>query len=297
MNSSPEISVVIPTHKRADTLKQCLDHLEKQSIADKLQVIVVSDGHDEKTSQLFTKHSWNMAVEFMEIPKAQQGVARNRGLEKAKAHTCLLIGDDIFLQPDACEAHLVIHSVGSSNEYAHHSTVAVLGYTTWDPKLEISPVMQWLEKSGWQFGYPMLRPYAMKFIPKAMQHRFSYTSHISLPTDIAKDVPFLEDVSLYGWEDIEWGIRLRDAGIRLFYNDTAKAYHHHHMTLDQSLERMHTLGKSIVHISSKVGSMDRMPPWWKRLILHMLIMSNPRSLTSKHRRAFLQGIADAKRAE
>ncbi|PIQ76976.1 hypothetical protein COU78_06515 [Candidatus Peregrinibacteria bacterium CG10_big_fil_rev_8_21_14_0_10_49_24] len=297
MNSPPEISVIIPTHKRADTLQTCLEHLEKQSIAEKLQVIVVSDGHDDATAKLFARNSWDLAVEFLEIPKAQQGVARNRGLEKAKAPICLFIGDDIFLQQDACEAHLVMHSVGSSDEYAHHGAVAVLGHTTWDPDVSITPVMRWLEESGWQFGYPKIQPYAMSFVPANMQHRFTYTSHISLPTDIARDIAFAEDVSLYGWEDIEWGMRLRDAGIRLFYNDTAKALHHHHITLSQSLERMHTLGKSIVYIAKKVPSMDRMPPWWKRQIMRILILSNPGSLTAQHRRAFLQGIAEAKKDE
>lgn len=258
---------------------------------------MVGDGHDAETAALFKAPSWHTDVQYMEIKKAQQGVARNRGLEKAKAPICLFIGDDIFLHHDACEAHLVIHSVGSSDEYAHHGTVAVLGHTTWDPELTVTPVMQWLEKSGWQFGYPKIQPYAMSFVPKEIQHRFTYTSHISLPTDIARDIPFAEDLSLYGWEDIEWGMRLRDAGIRLFYNDTAKAFHHHHITLPQSLERMHTLGKSIVHISKNVPSMDRMPPWWKRQIMRMLILSNPRSLTAQHRRAFLQGIADAKKVE
>jgi hypothetical protein len=41
----------------------------------------------------------------------------------------------------------------------------VLGYTTWDPDLEINPTMKWLEKSGWQFGYPKLKNYEKNLIP------------------------------------------------------------------------------------------------------------------------------------
>tara|TARA_Y100000310_G_scaffold343315_1_gene450355 strand:- start:643 stop:1536 length:894 start_codon:yes stop_codon:yes gene_type:complete len=295
MNSSPELSVIIPTHKRADTLKECLQRLEKQSVAEKLEVIVVSDGHDDNTAALFENSTWRIPVEFMEIDKAQQGVARNRGVEKAQAPTCLFIGDDIFLQEDACEAHLMIHGFAASDEFAHHGTTAVLGFTTWDADVGITPVMQWLEQSGWQFGYPQIKSYAMGFIPKKAQHRFTYTSHISLPTSVAKDIPFREDVSLYGWEDIEWGVRLRDAGVRLFYNDTAKALHHHHMTLEQSLERMNTLGKSIVEMTKDVPSLDRLPSWWKRLLFNVLIALTPKSLVSQHRKAFLQGIDDAEK--
>jgi len=293
MNSPPELSVIIPTHKRAKILEQCLKHLEDQTIAGKLEVIVVSDGHDEETAELFEKTDWNIPVEYMEISKAQQGVARNCGVGGAHAPTCLFIGDDIFLEKDACEAHLVIHSFAESDEFAHHGITAVLGYTTWDPDLKITPVMRWLEKSGWQFGYPSIKSYAMKFLPKKTQHRYTYTSQLSLPTAVVKDVPFSEDVSLYGWEDIEWGIRLRDAGVRLFYNDTAKAFHHHHIALKESLERMETLGKSIVQITDKVPSLDRLPPWWKKLVFKILIAISPRSFSSQHRKAFLQGIKEA----
>lgn len=294
MNSPPELSVIIPTHKRADILEQCLKHLEKQTSADKIEVIVVSDGHDDNTARLFDNPAWRIPVKFFEINKAQQGVARNRGVEEARSSTCLFLGDDIFLQEDACEAHLVIHSFAASDEFAHHGTAAVLGYTTWDPEVKITPVMRWLEKAGWQFGYPQIQPYAMGFIPKKTQHRFTYTSHISVPTAVAKDIPFQEDVTLYGWEDIEWGVRLRSAGVRIFYNDTAKALHHHHITTEESLERMETLGKSIVHLTKTVPDLDRLPPWWKQWAYRSLMAISPKSFASRHRKAFLQGIAEAK---
>ena len=53
---NPKLSVVIPTYKRAETLKQCLEHLSKQTVAKEMEVIVVSDGHDEKTAVLLDKY-------------------------------------------------------------------------------------------------------------------------------------------------------------------------------------------------------------------------------------------------
>lgn len=293
MHSHPELSVIIPTHKRAGILRRCLEHIEAQSIAKQLEVVVVSDGHDDETAALFAKPSWHVPVRFLEIEKAQQGVARNRGVAQAKANTCLFIGDDIFLQKDACEAHLMIHALAESDEFAHHGTTAVLGYTTWDPALSITPVMEWLEQSGWQFGYPAIAQYAMRYLPPEIQHRYTYTSHISLPTEIARDIPFRQDVLLYGWEDIEWGTRLKAAGVRLFYEDTAKAHHHHAITLEESLRRMETLGKSAVRVSELVPGFDRMPPPWKRIAYRIAILLRPRSLASLHRKAFLRGISGA----
>jgi len=231
MCAMPSLSVIIPTHERAEILVRCLEHLERQTIAGQLEVIVVSDGHDAKSSSLLAKKTWRVPLQFFEIEKSQQGVARNRGVARASSPLILFIGDDIFLEPNACEVHLRTHE-----QLAAHGqkNAAVLGFTTWDPACGITPVMRWLEESGWQFGYPAIQQYTRAFLPISIQERFSYTSHISLPTETARLTPFREDLSLYGWEDIEWGMRLRELSVGLFYEPNAKALHAHHLTLEDS---------------------------------------------------------------
>jgi glycosyltransferase involved in cell wall biosynthesis len=275
---TPRLSVVIPTYKRGAILRQCLDHLSKQTIAKDLEVIVVSDGEDAETAAVVKTHA---RATFLQIPKTQQGVARNKGLEHATAPLTLFIGDDIFLAPEACETH--VHAHANTNEEA-----AVLGFTTWDPSLKITPVMRWLEATGWQFGYPMLEPYRGTFVPEEMQHRFTYTSHISLPTVIAKRTPFREDVTLYGWEDIEWGLRLRKAGVTLWYEPASTAYHHHPMTMEQSLKRMEELGESAVFLTKIAPELDRLPRGWKRIAYHVLAVLP--TMRGKHAAAFMRGI-------
>ncbi len=277
-----QLSIIIPTYRRAEVLAKCLRHIEEQTVADELEVIVVSDGHDPATAQVFEKSDWKIPVKFFEIEKSQQGVARNRGVQESSTERCLFIGDDIFLAPDACEKH-------GSTELTMTQPKAILGFTTWDPEVEITPVMKWLEASGWQFGYPMIEQYAHKQIPTPLQHRFTYTSNISLPTEVAKKFPFRTDVSLYGWEDIEWGMRLRDAGVSLIYEPDAKALHHHHITLEDSLARMETLGRSVIILKKKVTELDRVPTGWK-LLAYKLSALLP-TMSGKHRKAFLRGMA------
>jgi len=283
----PSLSIIIPTHNRAKILEECLKHIEKQTIRGVLEVIVVSDGPDEEAGKVCKEQKWDMPVEFLEIEKSQQGVARNRGIEKAQASRTLFIGDDIFLTPKACEKHICAH-IKQAEEDGPLS-MAVLGYTTWDPSVSVTPTMKWLERSGWQFGYPLIEAYAKNFIPKPIQHRFTYTSHISFPTDIAKEHPFREDVSLYGWEDVEWGERLKNVPLKLFYEPEAKAFHHHPISLDQSLERMKTLGRSVIHFPH----LDRHPTGLKRIAYE--IASLLPTMSGKHRKAFLKGLKSKKR--
>lgn len=284
LNRMKDLSVIIPTHRRPDILAECLRRLEQQTIADRIEAIVVSDGRDEATDALFSSRTWNIPVTYFAIEKAQQGVARNRGTERASAPLCLFIGDDAYLEPDACRIHLESHA---------HDPTAVLGFTTWDPAAGITDIMRWLEKSGWQFGYPMIERHRDALVPAAVQHRFSYTINISIPTETALEIPFPEHVNLYGWEDVLWGLDLAAAGVPLLYRPSAVALHHHHMEEEDSLRRMHTLGRSVVAMSDVRPNFDRMPRGVKRIALRALALLP--TTAGRHRKAFLQGIADAQK--
>ncbi len=279
----PALSIVIPTYKRAPILRECLQRIEAQTIKDRIEVIIISDGHDDETAALFNKHTQYAIpnTQFFEIPKSQQGVARNRGIERATGNIILLIGDDIFLAPDACEAHLRAHQQLQTSS-------AVLGYTEWDPAMDITPVMKWLDKTGWQFGYPLLHTYIHSYIPQNIQHRFSYTSHISLPREVALKFPFREDVTLYGWEDIEWGWRLSQSGIPLYYEPNANAFHHHRMTLADSLRRMETLGTSATIVEKMNPELHLVPHGIKRMGYRLSSLLP--TTKGRHAGAFLRGV-------
>ncbi len=263
-------------------MAECLKRLQKQTVVQDIEVIVVSDGPDAETKKIVEDASFF----YFDTPKSQQGIARNEGVKHAKSKYVLFIGDDIFLEKNACEIHLdkfMNRYPVTANDFA------VLGFTTWDPACEINEVMRWLETSGWQFGYPMLATYKNSYIPSDIQHKFTYTSHISLPLEVAQKFPFRSDVSLYGWEDIEWGIRLRDAGIKLLYEPDAKGLHHHHIEMEDSLKRMETLGRSAKEIAKISPAFDRVPKGWKLLVYR--ILAKLPTMSGSHRKAFLRGLS------
>lgn len=285
------LSVIIPTYKRAELLKSCLEYVERQTVKDLLEIIVVSDGHDDATAEMMKEWKGTIPVQFTEVPKSQQGVARNKGVTMASTPLVLFVGDDILLTPGACEAHLKAHETLKTKG---RSDSAVLGFTTWDPTREVTPVMEWLEKSGWQFGYPHIKPYSQDFIPPERQHLYTYTSQISIPTDLAKKFPFKEDLSLYGWEDILWGKELELAGIHLYYEPDAVAHHRHSITLEESVNRMYVLGKSAVITGQKYPILDRVPHGLK-VLAYWWFGSFP-TIRGAHRRAFLKGVREAQKA-
>jgi GT2 family glycosyltransferase len=282
----PALSVVIPTHKRGMLLGECLKRLERQTMKERMEVVVVSDGAMDKETQQLAKETFQIPVIFTEVPKSQQGAARNQGVRMANGEIVLFIGDDIVVDENACAAHLEAHRNAGKNP------CAVLGFITWDKSLPITPVMRWLERTGWQFGFPSIARFAHRFVPRDIQHSYTYTSNISVPLDIARTLPFKEGLSLYGWEDVEWGLRLKREGIPLFYEPNAKAEHHHPMTLEDSLKRMETLGRSAVSFQKEEPDLRIVPYGWKLAAYHLL--SYIPTLRGRHAKAFLAGIRRGK---
>lgn len=277
----PLLSVIIPTHNRPEILQKCIAHLAAQTIVDDIEVIVIDDTHNAKPT-------FQMEVDYITVPPCHQGAARNIGTKKARASTVLFLGDDMLLTPDACQKHLRVHT-------HHRPPIAVLGLVDWDPACGVTKTMRWLMRSGWQFGYGKLKEYANVFLPISIQPYFSYTSQISIGKDIALRTPFREDVNLYGWEDIEWGMRIRQMGVRLFFEPKAKALHHHHIELEDSLKRMETLGRSAVEMEKLIKGFDRVPKGLKRIGYEISALLP--TMTGKHRAAFLRGIRMANRGK
>ncbi len=234
-----KLSVIIPTHNRAEILKTCLEKVLAQKGVD-FEVIVVDDGSTDNTESVMReviRQSDNVA--YIKQPVSHQGVARNRGMQLAKGDVIVFIGDDIFVEPDFLQKHHDRHTEHSDEN------VVVLGHTTWDPNLEINSYMKFLEISGWQFGYSFLNP---GMIGKAEPFKFFYTSNVSLKKSFFEKEKFDEDFTCYGWEDIELGYRLwKDHGMEIYYEPEAKAYHHHIIQPSDLPKKMRAVGRSAVH--------------------------------------------------
>ncbi len=281
----PSLSVLIPTHHRPQVLSTCLEYLAKQTIADELEIIIIHDGQDDNdTKKVIERWMSGLPIAYHAIPKSQQGVARNKALTYVTTDICLIIGDDTFLEPSACEKHLMFHNSCST-------PTALLGHVTWDPALEINDVMRFLESSGWQFAYEKMEDYDGQTIPFERQPYWTYTIHLSLPTAVFKKHQFHEQATMYGWEDTEWGSRLRNDGISMVYRSDITGLHHHYHDLKSSLRRMRTVGRCAPYWQQLVPNL-RIVPSGLRLLKFRLKSLLP-TLDGKHRKAFLEGLKSA----
>lgn len=96
----PKISVIIPTWNSANTLKQCLDSVFRQSFQN-FEVIVVDDGSTDDTSRVLEPYHSRLRV----IQQENRGsnVARNRGWREAKGEFLIFLDSDMTLGDDCFE--------------------------------------------------------------------------------------------------------------------------------------------------------------------------------------------------
>lgn len=275
-----KLSVIIPTHNRADILRICLEKLlapahsgtgGQQGV--EFEVIVVDDGSIDDTKRVVsnfqfsifksqTNHNSQISnLKYIHQPASHQAAARNRGVKEAAGDIIVFIGDDIFAEPDFLMKH--------HDRHIEHpeQNVVVLGYTTWDPALEITPYMKFLERSGWQFGYRFLKP---GFIDRSDAFKFFYTSNISLKKSFFERETFNENFCFYGWEDIELGYRLqKHHDMKLFYEPGAIAYHHHFFDESGLKKKMRNVGKSAVHFQRLQPDVQILPRGLKAFVLKL----------------------------
>jgi glycosyltransferase involved in cell wall biosynthesis len=266
-----KLSVVIPTHNRAGILKTCLEKIIAQQGVD-FEVIIVDDGSTDKTEEIIKQfinpvgaidqsRLQGTGIRYIKQSASHQAIARNRGVKEAIGDIIVFIGDDIFVEPDFLMKHHDRHT-----EYPDENVV-VLGYTTWDPSIEINAYMRFLESSGWQFGYRFLHP---KFIGRADPYKFFYTSNISLKKSFFEKERFNEDFVFYGWEDIELGYRLwKHHDMKIYYEPQAIAYHHHVILESGLAEKMKNIGKSAVHFQQLQPDIRIIPMGLKAIILKL----------------------------
>ncbi|MFC1655351.1 glycosyltransferase family 2 protein [Patescibacteria group bacterium] len=268
-----QATVIIPTYNRADILKECLEKLLKQDfVKNEFEIIVVDDGSTDNTKEVLEEFEKKSKVQFKALHQKNQGqgIARNYALRYAQGKIVILIGDDLMVLPDFVKQHVQYHRrFNKPNE-------AVLGFVSWDPRLEITPFMDWLTNGssvmgkfgGHQFAFEKLEG------KTKADYNFFYTINISLKTSVLKKYPFDSRFSSYGWEDIELGYRLtKKENLVLHYNPRAIGYHYHPMEEESLADRMRMIGKSAHLIHKKYPELNKVPSTWKKIAFALL--SNP----------------------
>ncbi|MBU1446335.1 glycosyltransferase family 2 protein [Patescibacteria group bacterium] len=276
MPNEIQVTVIIPTYNRCELLKDNLKRLQNQSfVKSEYEIVVVNDGSTDDTEKVVKQAALNSKVhiEYLYQKNQGQGIARNYALRFARGKIVIFIGDDMLVLPDFIKQHMKFHRKHLA------PNAAVLGFVAWDPRLEITPFMEWLTNGSSIFGKFGGHQFAFEKLEgkEKADYNFFYTANLSLKRELLQKHPFDSRFSSYGWEDIELGYRLtKKEGLVLYYNPMAIAYHYHELNESSLAHRMRMVGKSAHLIHAKYPELGKVPSAKKKFVFKLL--SNPLSL-------------------
>lgn len=230
------ISIIIPTHNRAEILRKTLAGYAIQSGDHQMaEILVVDDGSTDDTAAVVEAYTSAAPVPIRYLRQKRSGTAaaRNFAIREAKGDLVVLGDDDIVPGEDMVATHVAWHAKHPEPE------LALLGYVDWSPEVHPTPFMVWEGLFGPQFNFGYFRP------ENELAFGHTYFCNTSVKLRYLKEYGlFDESIKAYGWEDIELGYRLQKKGFRMFYSAEAVGYHFKHETFESALRRMESLYQS-----------------------------------------------------
>ena len=210
--AAADLAIVIPTRERRDILQLTLAALEAQT-EQGFETIVVADGTDQELPAL-------PGVRLLTQDHAGPGVARNRGVDATDRALVLFIGDDMVPRPDFVSRHLARHRQHPD------ARTAVLGRVVWHPRVPRDRLHRWLDWSCVLFDYHELE---LAEDENAGWPRF-YSSNVSMKRELFHAAGGFDPDFIFDYEDLDFGWRLGQHGMRLLYERHAVTQHLHPYT-------------------------------------------------------------------
>jgi len=204
-------SVVIPTYNRLPILVKCLRALEQQnlnqdSVIRGYEIVLVDDGSTDGTLEWLAAHA-NEFPHLRSFAQDHQGpaAARNLGVQESQGDTIIFIDSDLVVTDNFLQAH---------------ADALVEGETK---------LGQRIFTYGWvintcNFDNPTSEPYKITDFSAA----YFATGNVAIAKHWLEEAGMFDtSFQLYGWEDLELGVRLKKLGLKLIKCPEAVGYHWH----------------------------------------------------------------------
>ena len=244
-------SVVIPTYNRKPILEKCLRALEYQTFdptqVKGYEVVVVDDGSTDATVEWLTASQ----SEFPHVRLFQQdhmgpAAARNLGVQEAKGDTIIFIDSDLVVTDRFLQAHTDgllqgAKELGNNRLFTYGRVVNTCNFEN---------------------------PTAEKFKVTDFSRAFFATGNVAIARVWLEEAGLFDTrFQLYGWEDLELGVRLKNLGLQLVKCPEAVGYHWHPPF---SLEQIPNLiEKEIQRGRMGVLFYEKHPTWDVRMMIQM----------------------------
>ena len=245
-------SIVIPTYNRQPILEKCLRALEQQiwensGLIQGYEVVVVDDGSTDGTVDwLHQSHAEFPHVRVLQQDHQGPAAARNLGVEAAQGDWIIFIDSDlvvteVFLQSHAATLVAEQRQLGSDRLFTYGRVINTCN-----------------------FDDPTAEPFKVTDFSAA----YFATGNVAIARHWLEAVGLFDTrFQLYGWEDLELGVRLKQRGLKLVKCPEAVGYHWHPPFSLEQIPRL--IDQEIQRGRMGVLFYQKHPTWDVRLMIQM----------------------------
>lgn len=207
---SPAVSVVIPSRGGAERLPRLMRSLAAQDTSD-WEAVVVLDGDVDDSAAAIRPWQDRLPVRVVTFAENRgRPAALNAGFADATGEVLVRCDDDLAPRPDYVAGHLAAHE---------HGPVGVVGMCR-----NVYPETTYARVYG-RPAYERLRAAAYS-APADVRWRF-WGGNVSVDRATWDRVGgYDETFRAYGWEDVDWGYRLTEAGVPIEVVPGLETDHH-----------------------------------------------------------------------
>lgn len=243
------VTVIVPTHDRAESLVRLLRSLAADGKSAPYEVVVVADGCTDETAHAVGDEVLPFPVRVLEQrPARGPAIARNLGAAEARGDVLLFIDDDIEPFGDVVAEHgrlhdgrpLVVIGAPRAPRPRDAGFRELAGWAWWEQQFER------MRRPGHRFGYDDV-----------------FTGLLSVPRDFWRSLGGF-DVSLRCREDFELGLRLVRRRASFVFSEAGGGWHHENRSGDRLVRRKRDEGSSDVAIARLHPWACRSLPLWRR---------------------------------
>ncbi len=259
------ISVIIPTYNRKSELEKLLFSLNNQTLPpSQFEIIVVDDSSSDGTEEWLAKNmdQFNAKISFYARDHGGPGAARNLGMDKACGNILVFTDTDCIAEPEWLE-HLI-------KPFNSEKVGAVGGKEIINDK---DPLLMRC------FHYLMTSPLTTGGLRgkkgKRLANFYPRTFNMAISRKAYQATKGFK--KMFHAEDIELSYRIKQNGLYLVYEDSARVYHRRRNNLTQFLKQIFHMGKARVTLTrlhpSSLEPLHALPALLLLFLLLLIILS------------------------
>ncbi len=245
-HSGMKITVVVPTHNRADGLIRMVQRLLAQDFdPETYELVLVDSCSNDHTLAVLQELATDPRVQAFRCEKKGAAAARNVGLEHARGELVVLMDDDILVRRDFLTRLWSAHQ-----EDPDRVLLARIVHPFED---EVDPFLRFLREAQEVnvYNFPD---------PTDVPADYFFTGCVAIPRAVLGDIRFDEGFRVYGVEDIDFGHDLLRTGTRMSFLPDLEVWHDYY-------PRFEYFKRKKFHAGFSLGYYLHKRPW--RRVQHM----------------------------